>query len=181
MKDSSKALIVVDMQNDFVTGCLGTPEARAIVPAVVEKIRSFPGEVFYTQDTHDETYLSTQEGRRLPVPHCIADTEGWQLIPEVQALAAGQDSHIFCKPTFGCRELAALLAHCHITPLLTEITLIGVCTDICVISNAMLIKAALPETRIVVDASCCAGVTPASHATALAAMKACQIDVIHED
>ena len=169
-----KLLVVVDMQNDFVTDALGTPEAVAIVPAVAERVAAAieAGEtVVFTRDTHRENYLDTQEGRNLPVPHCIEGTAGWQIIPQLEEYTAGR----LCmnKPTFG----STALAHYAAREGFEEIELIGLCTDICVISNAMLLKAALPEVPISVTAACCAGVTPASHENALAAMKMCQITV----
>lgn len=169
-----KLLIVVDMQTDFVTGALGTKEAQAIVPVVAEKIKKAKEEgtdVIFTLDTHEENYLDTQEGKHLPVPHCIKNTEGWMLIPELRPLAGGCMS--VEKPTFGSTRLAHIVGRAGYD----EIELIGLCTDICVISNAMILKASVPETPISVDASCCAGVTPESHANALAAMKMCQITI----
>ena len=169
-----KLLIVVDMQTDFVTGALGTKEAQAIVPVVAEKIKKAKEEgtdVIFTLDTHEENYLDTQEGKQLPVPHCIKNTEGWMLIPELRPLAGGCMS--VEKPTFGSTRLAHIVGRAGYD----EIELIGLCTDICVISNAMILKASVPETPISVDASCCAGVTPESHANALAAMKMCQITI----
>lgn len=170
----NKLLVVVDMQNDFVTGALGTPEAVAIVPAVVERVARAAAEgedILFTQDTHAPNYMDTQEGRNLPVPHCIKDSEGWQIIPQLQEYTTRR----MCveKPTFGSMHLANLAMMSEYE----EIELIGLCTDICVISNAMLLKAALPEATISVDSKCCAGVTPASHANALEAMKMCQITV----
>ena len=175
-KKCTKILVVVDLQNDFVTGALGTQEAQAIVPRVCEKIRNFPGPVYYTQDTHGEDYLQTQEGKYLPVEHCIRGTWGWQLEPRVEAL---RDSIPIEKPTFGSKGLADVLKarHTYEGPL-EEIQLVGLCTDICVISNALLLKAYLPEVKITVDASCCAGVTPESHQRALEAMKACQVEIV---
>ncbi len=171
-----RVLVVVDMQNDFITGALGTKEAQAIVPAVCEKIKGFDGKVLFTRDTHHEDYLDTQEGRRLPVPHCVKGTWGWQLEPRVEAL---RESAPFDKPAFGSKGLGDVLKAINdYEGPLAEIMLIGLCTDICVISNAMLLKAFLPETRITVDARCCAGVSPESHRTALEAMKTCQIDVV---
>ncbi|MCD8249902.1 MAG: cysteine hydrolase [Lachnospiraceae bacterium] len=170
-------LVVVDMQNDFIDGALGTKEAVAIVPRVAEKIRNFPGRVIFTRDTHEQNYMNTQEGQHLPVPHCIRGTEGWQISPELT---------VFCKeepvdkPTFGSVELGALLRQANEEETIESITFVGLCTDICVISNALLAKAYLPEVPVVVDASCCAGVTPESHQTALNAMKACQIAVENE-
>ena len=166
-------LIVVDMQNDFVTGALGTKEAVSIVENVKNKIDSFQGAVIFTRDTHGANYMDTQEGKNLPVAHCIRDTWGWQI---VDALDGCQKEVIFDKPTFGSLDLAQYLTAQDVG----SVTLIGICTDICVISNAMLIKAALPEVDITVDASCCAGVTPESHVRALDAMKMCQIKIINE-
>lgn len=165
----SKYLVVVDMQNDFIDGSLGTPEAQAILPKVIEKIKNFKGAVVYTRDTHDEDYLETLEGKNLPVEHCIRETAGWKLIPKLRPLTA--DTKIIQKPTFGSTQLSYLVAIGDYE----EIELIGLCTDVCVISNALLLKATVPETPITVDASCCAGVTPQSHKTALDAMKMCQI------
>lgn len=169
-----KILVVVDMQNDFIDGALGTAEAVAIVPKVAEKIKSFDGTVIYTKDTHEENYMETQEGRNLPVPHCIRGTEGWQIRTELQQAGA----MVVDKPTFGSRALAEKLVEMNREEAIESITLIGLCTDICVISNAFVIKAFLPETPIIVDAACCAGVTPESHARALEAMKVCQIAVV---
>lgn len=171
-------LIVVDMQNDFITGTLGTKEAQAILPAVTSKIRSFSGRVFFTRDTHQADYLNTQEGRKLPVMHCLKESPGWQLHPELIPLCIEKPID---KITFGSSELALRLQELNQTEAIHSITLIGLCTDICVISNALLLKAFLPETEIIVDAACCAGVTPQSHHTALDAMKACQIQIQNED
>ncbi|MBE6969680.1 MAG: cysteine hydrolase [Ruminococcaceae bacterium] len=173
----SEYLIVVDMQKDFIDGALGTAEAVAIVPAVVEKIRSFPGKVIFTRDTHEADYLSTQEGRLLPVPHCIRGSEGWELDKALQPYCT--DTPID-KPVFGSVELGERLRAANEEEAIRRITLIGLCTDICVISNALICRAFLPETEIVVDAACCAGVTPESHATALAAMKMCQVRIENE-
>ncbi|MBQ7858674.1 MAG: cysteine hydrolase [Faecalibacterium sp.] len=167
-------LIVVDMQNDFIDGALGTTEAVAIVPGVEQKIRSWPGRVLFTRDTHEENYLTTQEGQNLPVPHCIRGTDGWQICPALAPLVTEEPID---KPTFGSTALAHKLAAEHAANPIGQITLVGLCTDICVISNALLLKAALPEVPIAVDSSCCAGVTPQSHSTALQAMKMCQIRV----
>ena len=169
-----KILVVVDMQNDFIDGALGTAEAVAIVPKVAEKIKNFDGTVLYTRDTHEEKYMETQEGRNLPVPHCIRGTEGWQIRTELQQAGA----EVVDKPTFGSRALAEKLVEMNREEAIESITLIGLCTDICVISNAFVIKAFLPETPIIVDAACCAGVTPKSHERALEAMKVCQIAVV---
>lgn len=172
-----KYLIVVDMQNDFVEGALGTKEAVAIVPNVVEKIKEFDGKVLFTRDTHHENYMETQEGKNLPVPHCIEGTEGFELVAEIKALC---DSKPIDKPVFGSVELGMKLQAENETESIESITLIGLCTDICVISNAFVLKSFLPEVPIVVDASCCAGVTPESHLRALESMKTCQIQVVNE-
>lgn len=169
-------LIVVDMQVDFVSGALGSSEALGIVGRVAEKIRAFDGRVLFTRDTHEEDYLSTQEGKNLPVPHCIRGTEGWQIVSEL----TGFVQTVIDKPSFGSEALVALLKQESEREKIESITLIGLCTDICVISNALLIKAALPEVPVIVDAACCAGVTVQSHQNALAAMKMCQIAVENE-
>lgn len=165
-------LVVVDMQKDFIDGALGTAEAVKIVPRVKEYIESFDGCVVFTRDTHNDDYMNTQEGKNLPVPHCIKGTEGWKICEELAPLAEGKK--IFDKPTFGSTELAAYLVFQGDAE---SVTLIGLCTDICVISNAFLIKANLPEVNVSVVETCCAGVTPESHANALEAMKMCQIEV----
>lgn len=172
-----KFLIVVDMQNDFIDGALGTKEAVAIVPAVKEKIEKFDGRVIFTRDTHEADYLSTQEGANLPVEHCIKGTDGWQIQSELDALRKEEPVD---KPTFGSVALGQLLkAYDTYEEKIESVTLIGLCTDICVISNAMIIKAYLPETPIFVDAACCAGVTSESHERALDAMAVCQIKVLN--
>ena len=164
-----KTLIVVDMQNDFIDMALGTAEAVAIVPAVREKIEAYRAaghEILYTRDTHQENYLQTPEGIKLPVPHCIQGTRGWEIADGLYV----EGCRIIDKPNFGWphwnREQ------------LEDVELIGLCTDICVVSNALIIKAAFPEARVSVDSRCCAGVTPATHKAALATMKMCQIDVM---
>lgn len=169
-----KLLIVIDMQNDFIDGALGTAEAVKIVPAVADKLaarRSEGWKVLFTRDTHGADYLDTQEGRRLSVPHCIWGTEGWQI---TSSLDVG-DAVLVDKPTFGSLDLAEAAANLGEPE---EIELVGLCTDICVISNAMILKARFPEARVLVDAACCAGVTPESHENALKAMRGCQVDVI---
>lgn len=168
-------LVVVDMQNDFIDGALGTKEAVTIVPKVEEKIRNFKGTVLFTRDTHETWYLDTQEGKKLPIPHCIRDTEGWQIRRELDDL---RKTEPIDKETFGSTDLAADLVAMNIDDEIGSITVVGLCTDICVISNALLAKAALPEVPITVDASCCAGVTPESHENALKAMEMCQIDIV---
>lgn len=170
-------LIVVDMQNDFIDGALGTKEALAIVPRVLEKIEGFESRVIFTRDTHFDNYMDTQEGKNLPVPHCIKDSEGWQIRAELDKL---RTEPAIDKPSFGSVELSAMLARENAEKPIGSVTFIGLCTDICVISNAMLIKAAMPEVPVIVDAACCAGVTPESHNNALEAMKMCQISVINQ-
>lgn len=170
-------LIVVDMQNDFIDGALGTKEAAAIVSEVAEKIQNFNGRVLFTRDTHEENYMETQEGKNLPVPHCIRGTEGWQIRPELEAM---RTEKAIDKTTFGSADLGVLLMQENEKEEISSVTLVGLCTDICVISNAMVIKAFLPEVKIIVDAACCAGVTPESHQNALNAMKVCQIQIENE-
>ena len=167
-----KYLIVVDMQKDFITGSLGSNLATAIVPNVVEKVKNFDGKIIFTRDTHYSDYMQTQEGRNLPVPHCIKETDGWQICDELLPFAEA----VIDKTTFGSTELPQILRE-YGEPI-EKIELCGLCTDICVISNAMILKASFPEVPVSVDASCCAGVTMDSHNTALAAMKAVQIDII---
>ncbi|MBE5902151.1 MAG: cysteine hydrolase [Lachnospiraceae bacterium] len=168
-----KTLIVVDMQKDFIDGALGTKEAVAIVPNVVKKIQKYRDrgdQIIFTRDTHQKNYLETQEGKKLPVEHCIEGTEGWQITKELEVKA---EDIVINKVTFGHVWDKNVIKG-------DEIELVGLCTDICVISNALGLKAVLPETPIKVDASCCAGVTPQSHSNALEAMKMCQIDVNNE-
>ena len=170
-----KLLIVVDMQTDFVDGALGTPEAVAILPAVQARIQAAKAageDIIFTRDTHQSNYMETQEGKNLPVVHCVEGTEGWQIVPGLREYAAG--CLVIDKPTFGSVKLGEILTG---REDIEQITLIGLCTDICVISNAMICKAALPEVPVTVEAACCAGVTPQSHDNALAAMKMCQITV----
>jgi len=162
-----KYLIVVDMQNDFITGTLGSKLAEAIVPNVVEKVKNFDGKVIFTRDTHFADYMQTQEGKNLPVEHCIKDTDGWQICDELKPYA----NEVVDKITFGSVDLPKMIADAD------EIELCGLCTDICVISNAMILKATFPEVKITVDSKCCAGVSVESHNTALNAMKAVQIEV----
>lgn len=176
-----KILVVVDMQNDFIDGALGTKEAVAIVPAVIEKIKSYaPDCIYATRDTHEENYMETREGKNLPVPHCIRGTKGWDV---ADAVAEAMPQAVYVdKPSFGSPALAHMLAgvlakECGGDASALEIELIGLCTDICVVSNAMLLKAAMPEVKISVDPACCAGVTPESHSAALMTMRMCQIQM----
>lgn len=167
-------LIVIDMQNDFIDGALGTPEAQKILPQVVERVQGFDGRIIFTRDTHEEDYLHTQEGRKLPVPHCIRGTHGWQIHEQLRPHCTEPPVD---KGTFGSAALGEMLLRWDQEERIGSVELVGLCTDICVISNAMILKAFLPETEIRVDSSCCAGVTPESHERALAAMEACQITI----
>ena len=181
-----KVLIVVDMQKDFIEGALGTPEAVGMVPKVVNRIANSKGElILFTRDTHAEDYLNTSEGRKLPAPHCIEGTEGWQINDAIwnawrenkdTIIEASLDENTFNKPVFGSLELVNFLKSKENE--ITEIEILGVCTDICVISNTIMIKNTMPETKISVNANCCAGVTPKSHEEAINTMQMCQIDVI---
>ena len=172
-----KVLIVIDMQNDFIDAALGTKEAAAIVDAVKDKIRSYPSEnIIATMDTHFDNYMQTQEGKYLPVPHCIKGTDGWKIRPEIAELL--KDAKIYEKPTFGSTALAADLKALSEREEL-ELELVGLCTDICVVSNALLLKACMPEVKISVDAACCAGVTPEKHLAALETTRSCQIQVVN--
>ena len=176
-----EVLIVVDMQNDFVDGALGTAEAVAIVPNVVRRVTEGAerGEaIFFTRDTHETAYLDSQEGHNLPVPHCIRDTDGWQLNDAVAEALSDRAYTVVEKPTFGAVTLPEVVEQLAGDEEFT-VELIGLCTDICVVSNAMLLKAAFPEADMSVDAACCAGVTPASHQAALTTMSCCQITVIN--
>ena len=170
----SKILIVVDMQNDFIDGALGSAEAVKIVPYVKRTIEQFEGKVFFTRDTHAENYMNTQEGKNLPVPHCIKDTHGWQIRAELDALRITEPID---KLTFGSKDILEVLKG---EGNIESITFLGLCTDICVISNVLLVKAFFPEIPLIVDAKGCAGVTPESHQNALQAMKVCQVKVINE-
>lgn len=184
-----RILVVIDMQNDFIDGALGTAEAAAIVDKVINKIKTYPREdVYATQDTHGEDYLNTQEGRFLPVEHCIKGTSGWEIMPEIAELI--EPSHVYEKPTFGSVDLAEEIKRIAEDELIKgnlndisdstgiELEIVGLCTDICVVSNALLLKAEMPEVKISIDSTCCAGVTPASHEAALATMRSCQIQMV---
>lgn len=170
-----KILLVIDMQNDFIDGALGSNEAASIVPGVAGRISEFDGEVIFTRDTHFENYLSTAEGKKLPVSHCIKGSHGWQISSELQI---PQGARIIDKETFGSIELAEMLSRENAELPIAEIEIVGLCTDICVISNAFLLKNSLPECEISINSALCRGVTPQSHENALAAMAACQINVI---
>ena len=175
-----KILVIVDMQNDFIDGALGTPEAQAILPRVIEKVTGFDGEIVATFDTHGDDYLKTQEGELLPVEHCIAGTSGWRMSDALLAAVGSNKmwTSTFKKKTFGSTELGEYLRiKNNVSGGIEEVVLVGLCTDICVISNALLIKAFLPEVKVTVDAACCAGVTPQSHENALWAMQMCQVNI----
>ncbi|WP_295919731.1 isochorismatase family cysteine hydrolase [Anaerovibrio lipolyticus] len=168
---SSKCIVIVDMQNDFIDGALGTDEAQEMLPKLVNKLGTVRGvDLIFTQDTHHKDYLSTQEGKNLPVEHCIEGEKGWEICSALQPYL-DKAKAVIKKPAFGSMELPSLVKE------YDEVELVGLCTDICVISNAMILKAASPEQKIAVDASCCAGVTPESHEGALKAMKMCQIEI----
>ena len=170
-----KLLVVVDMQKDFVDGALGTKEAVAIVPSVAEKIKEYKIEdVFVTRDTHQENYMETQEGKNLPVVHCVENTEGWEIDSNLKGLLEG--ATYVNKPTFGSTELAERIRDISKKEEI-EVELVGLCTDICVVSNALMLKAFMPEITISVDSKCCAGVTPSKHDAALETMRSCQIQV----
>lgn len=172
-----KILVVVDIQNDFVDGALGTAEAQTIIDNAANKIKNFDGDIFVTYDTHFENYMDTLEGKKLPVPHCIKDTDGWQLNSKIADALKGKKYKEVEKLTFGSVDLPKLIKEV-IGDEPAEITLIGLCTDICVVSNALLLKANLLDSEIYVDASCCAGVTPDTHNAALDTMRCCQINII---
>ena len=172
-----KILIVVDMQNDFIDGSLGTEEAVAIVDNVVKTIEDFDGLVICTRDTHQENYMETSEGRHLPVVHCIENTQGWEIRKEVAEAVEGKEHLIIDKPTFGSEKLIETLKEIEDREGIKDLTLVGLCTDICVVSNALMVKAAFYEKDVKVLEKCCAGVTPDSHEAALTTMRMCQIEV----
>ncbi|MCL2388478.1 MAG: cysteine hydrolase [Defluviitaleaceae bacterium] len=188
-----KALVIVDMQNDFIDGALGTKEAAAIVDHVVARIKESNDElILFTQDTHGEDYLSTPEGKKLPVPHCIENTDGWKINESifkawcenkntVKADRVAENCFVdntITKPIFGSERLVEFLKTGVASGDVTEIELLGLCTDICVVSNAIMLKNALPNIEVSVNEKCCAGVTPQSHTEALNTMKMCQINII---
>lgn len=166
-----KLLIVIDMQNDFVTGCLGTPEARAIVPKVKKKIEEWDGELLFTRDTHNEDYLNTPEGKKLPIPHCIENTDGWKIVDGLEQ----PNCRYIDKNTFGWRRWREFCNQ------FEEIHIVGLVSNICVVTNALILKTIYPFAEIIVDASCCAGTTPQAHRAAMEVMKSCQITVIGEE
>lgn len=169
MQTQKKALVVIDVQNDFVTGPLGTKEAQEMIPRLVEKLRETKSDLIFTQDTHKDNYLQTHEGKNLPVVHCIKGTEGWELVDDVQEFV--QYANVIEKKAFGSTRLPSLLKPYE------EIEFCGLCTDICVISNALLVKAFYPETLVSIDSKCCAGSTPEAHDAALMILKNCQCKI----
>ena len=174
-----KLLIVVDVQNDFVTDALRNEEAINKLPnvvATVKKAKANGDTVWFTRDTHHENYMETQEGKKLPVPHCLMGSKGWEIVDELQSFTKDADTIVFDKPTFGSTSLGVEIAR---YPDLKEVTLIGYCTDICVVSNALIIKAFNPELKVRVIESCCAGVTVESHNAALKTMESCQVEVVY--
>lgn len=186
----SKVLIVVDMQNDFIDGSLGTPEAQAIVPKVVEKIKNWDGDIIFTKDTHDDNYLNTREGRHLPIKHCIFGTEGYifhESIVNQMSKITNRQFNVIQKHSFGCHYLSNDLleefwsnGYEDVNEIGFEFHICGLCTDICVISNAVIIQSYFPEAEIYIDASCCAGTTPEMHKKALDIMHGLQMNIIND-
>lgn len=166
-----KALIVIDMQKDFVDGALANPSAQAIVSAIADRITAYDGDVIATRDTHAENYLDTAEGKKLPVPHCIRSTDGWEIVPEIAAALSRRNALVLDKPTFGYLGWDMLGEY-------TEIELVGTCTDICVVSNALILKAMFPDLNVKVRSSLCAGTTAENHEAALQTMRMCQCEVL---
>lgn len=167
-----KALIVIDMQRDFVDGALANPAAQAIVSPIADYIRKYDGDVIATRDTHAENYLESTEGKKLPVPHCIKNTAGWQLVEEIANAVADRKGVILDKPTFGYLGWELLKAY-------DEVELVGTCTDICVVSNALILKAKFPDLTVKVNASLCAGTSEENHNAAIAVMACCQVDILN--
>lgn len=172
----AKVLVVVDLQNDFITGVLGSKAVQSIIPKVKEKIENFDGEVIFTMDTHYDNYLDTQEGKNIPFKHCIKGTEGWEICSDLKPYA----KMCVTKNTFGAAALPDIIQN-NIDEVIEEIEVCGLCTDICVVSNVMMLKSVFPEARIIVDASCCAGTTEKNHKAALYTMSLVQVDIINND
>ncbi len=175
----NRVLVVVDMQNDFITGALGSKMAEDIVENVVEKIKNFDGKIAFTRDTHYDNYMSSREGKNLPVEHCKEGSFGWEIENRIKSLQIEKECPVFDKITFGSKRLADFLLYLDKLNKIDEVEFVGLCTDICVISNAFLAQAYLPEATVVIDASCCAGVTNESHQLALKAMENCQMKIIN--
>ncbi len=171
-------LVVVDMQNDFITGSLGSKAAEKIVENVIEKIKNFDGKIAFTRDTHYDDYMESREGKNLPVMHCVENTKGWEIEEKIKTLQLEKEAPVFDKITFGSKRLGDFLLYMDRLQKVDEVHFVGLCTDICVISNAFLAQAYLPEATIVIDSKCCAGVTQESHETALKAMANCQMKII---
>ena len=176
---TNELLVVIDVQNDFVSGSLGTAEAQAMLPRLMDKVTHFAGQIVLTQDTHGCDYLQSNEGQHLPVEHCISGTPGWELVDPLKEFAQAHNLQIFCKPSFGSMDLAAYIKEQAASACIDSVELCGLCTDICVISNALLIKAQCPELPLKVDAACCAGVSPQLHQAALQVMHSCQVEVVN--
>lgn len=172
-----QTLIIIDVQNDFITGSLGTKEAQQMLPRLIQKAKDYDGEIIMTQDTHCDDYMNTQEGRMLPIPHCIAETDGWNFPDQLNAIREEKQAAVYRKNCFGSTQMVEDLKRKYEAGNLESVELAGICTDVCVISNALMIKAALPELPVVVDASCCTGVTVKKHEAALEVMESCQIKV----
>ncbi|AEB06493.1 isochorismatase hydrolase [Coriobacterium glomerans PW2] len=181
MFDENSVLVAVDMQNDFITGALGTPRARIILERVCELAATFPGDVVYTLDTHDRDYLSTYEGTQLPIEHCIKGTQGWRVPDRLMKVLSERRAHAFEKSTFASISLADALRDRHAKRPISAVELVGLCTDICVVSCALLLRATIPEVPLAVDASCCAGSDPQGHSAALKTMKSCQVLIRNAD
>ena len=167
-----KALIIIDMQTDFVSGALANPDAQKITPPIAEYVTSFDGDIIATRDTHSEDYLSTPEGQKLPIPHCIKGTDGWQIVPQILSAIHKRNGLIIDKPTFGYLNWDSLSVY-------DEVELVGTCTDICVVSNALILKAKFPTLAVKVNANLCAGTTKENHLAALQTMSMCQCEVLH--
>lgn len=171
--NKNKLLVVVDMQNDFIDGALGSPAARSIVDKVCKKIDGWDGRVLFTMDTHYDDYLDTVEGLHIPVEHCINDTHGWELHPDIQERYSGDSFRVY-KDSFGSSELANVISFLDIN----EVQFVGLCTDICVVSNALLVRSMCPGVKVSVDASCCAGTSKEAHDAALLVMEKCCVDIV---
>lgn len=175
---NKNVLVVIDVQNDFIDGALGSKEAQEALPRIIERVKGFQGQVFATKDTHFDGYLETQEGKNLPVPHCIKGTNGWDFPEELAELMEEKAARVFEKTTFGSVDLAQELKRRFDQGKIESVEFVGFCTDICVVSNALLVKAESPELPIVVDARCCAGVTTEKHQNALDVLESCQVRVL---
>ena len=176
-----QCLVVIDCQNDFVTGSLGSPAAQSIMPGLLARVQNHAGPVLFTRDTHYTDYLSSREGRILPVEHCLEGSEGWEIVDALDAFRTEHDCPVFDKETFGSVPLAEKIAEMAKSGLVTSVELTGLCTDICVVSNALLIRSFVPELDVFVNASLCAGTSEAAHKAALQTMASCQVIVLNND